>query len=97
MPLNNKTIVLHELVGLSVSVIKSSDPKQAGIHGTVVDETKNTLLVDTGAGRKHIVKAISTFKFKKGSRSFIVDGEEINFRSEDRLEKGLKFYKRRKL
>ncbi len=97
MPLNNKTIVLHELVGLDVSVVKSSDAKQAGIHGTVVDETKNTLVIQTDEGLKHIVKAISTFRFREGSKSFIVDGEEINFRSEDRLEKGLKFYKRRKL
>lgn len=97
MPYNNKTIVLHELIGLPVLVTKSSDPKQVGIHGTVVDETKNTLLVRTDMGPKRVVKAISTFRFKKGSKSFVVDGIEINFRSEERLGKGLKFYKRRKL
>lgn len=97
MPYNNKTIVLHELIGLSVAVIKSSDRKQIGIHGTVIDETKNTFLVRTDTGMKRIAKAITTFKFRRGRSSFVVDGSEINFRSEERIEKGLKFYKRRKL
>ena len=98
MPLyNNRTIVLHELRGLLVEVIRSNDPSQIGIHGTVTDETKNTLLVDTPSGVKRVAKDISVFKFHYGNRSFVVDGKEINFRSYERIEKSLKFYKRRKL
>ena len=93
---NNKTIVLHELIGLTVKVVKSHDRSQIGIHGTVIDETKNTLLIRTEEGNKRVAKDISTFKFKYGKKSFVVDGEEINFRSYERIEKGLKFYKRRK-
>jgi ribonuclease P protein subunit POP4 len=94
---NNKTIVLHELRGLEIEVTRSHDPSQIGIHGTVIDETKNTLLVDTPSGVKRIAKDVSVFKFRYGNRSFIVDGKEINFRSYERLEKSLKFYKKRKL
>ncbi len=94
---NNKTIVLHELTGLVVKVVKSRDPSQVGIHGTVIDETKNTLLVKTESGPRQIAKDISTFKFRYGRNSFVIDGNEINFRSWERIEKGLKFYKRRKL
>jgi ribonuclease P protein subunit POP4 len=94
---NNKTIVLHELIGLWVQVLRSSDPSQIGIHGTVIDETKNTLLIQTDKGVKRVVKPVSTFKFKYGKKGFVVDGEEISFRSYERIEKGLKFYKKRKL
>lgn len=94
---NNKTIVLHELTGLGVKVVKSRDSSQVGIHGTVIDETKNTLLIKTSVGDKIVAKDISTFKFKHGRNSFVVDGKEINFRSWERIEKSLKFYKRRKL
>ncbi len=92
---NNKNIVLHELIGLDVEVKRSSDSEQQGIKGKVVDETKNTLLVDTGKGIKRVVKKISVFKFRQGKKSFIVDGEEINFRAFERIEKALKFYRRR--
>ncbi len=94
---NNKTIVLHELIGLSVTVIKSRDMSQVGIHGAVIDETKNTLLIKNDEGIRTVAKDISTFKFKYGRKSFVVDGNEINFRSWERIEKSLKFYKRRKL
>ncbi len=98
MTLNNKTIVLHELIGLSVRVQKSQDRSQIGIHGTVIDETKNTLIIETGSGeQKKVAKNISVFVFKYGRKNFVVDGKEIGFRSYERIEKGLKFYKRRKL
>jgi RNase P/RNase MRP subunit p29 len=44
-----------------------------------------------------VVKKISKFRFTHGNDSFVVDGEEINFRAHERTEKALKFYKRRKL
>jgi len=95
---NNKTIVLHELIGLAVKVVKSHDRSQVGIHGTVIDETRNTLLIRTEEGIvKRVAKDISTFKFKYGRKSFVVDGKEINFRSWERIEKSLRFYKKRRL
>lgn len=93
---NNRTIVLHELIGLEAEVENSSDSSQIGIKGTVIDETKNTLLIRTVSGAKRIAKSSSTFMFISGGASFIVDGREICFRSHERLEKSLKFYKRRK-
>lgn len=93
---NNRTIVLHELIGLSCSVKNCTDRSQIGIHGTVIDETKNSLLLKTEGGERRLIKQNSIFAFKVGRRSFVVDGKEINFRSEDRIEKGLKFYKRRR-
>ncbi len=95
--LNNKTIVLHELIGMDCEVVRSSDPDQQGLEGKVVDETKNTLLLETSKGLKRVVKHISSLKFRKGKQVFLVEGEEINFRSYERIEKSLKFYKRRRL
>jgi ribonuclease P protein subunit POP4 len=92
---NNKNIVMHELIGLEVEVVNSSDTSQIGTCGTVVDETKNTLLVKTKDGTKRVIKKISTFKFVADKDKFIVDGEEINFRPHERIERGLKFYRKR--
>ncbi|MEM0094939.1 MAG: ribonuclease P protein subunit [Candidatus Micrarchaeaceae archaeon] len=92
---NNKNIVLNELIGLRVKVVSSLDKKQKGLHGLVIDETKNTLLLETAAGKKRVIKKISVFKFYADNKSFIVEGPEINFRPEERTERAFKFYKRR--
>ncbi|MGC8571868.1 MAG: ribonuclease P protein component 1 [Candidatus Micrarchaeia archaeon] len=92
---NNKTIVLHELIGKQVKVIRSSDKSQIGIEGEIIDETKNTFLIETTNGIKRITKNISVFEFNINNKIFIVDGTEINFRSYERIEKGIKFYKKR--
>ncbi len=94
---NNKNIVLHELIGAQVRVVESNDVAQEGIKGTVADETKNTILIETAQGIKIVVKKTSVFKFSIGRKNFIVEGSEINFRPYERIEKGLKFYKRRRL
>ena len=94
---NNKTIVLHELIGLEARVIKSSDKSQIGIKGKVIRETKNLLFLTDNNVTKKIVKKISTFRFSYGKNSFVVDGKEINFRSHERIEKAFKFYKKRSL
>jgi len=94
---NNKTIILHELIGAKVKVVKSSDWKQNGVDGTIIDETKNTFLIDTPKGIKRIIKNISTFAFEINRNIYIIDGKEINFRSYERTEKSLKFYKLRSI
>ncbi|MEM3227495.1 MAG: ribonuclease P protein subunit [Candidatus Micrarchaeaceae archaeon] len=94
---NNKTIVIHELSGLEARVLVSSDKNQRGLRGKVLKETKNTLVLSTKMGEKRIVKKTSTFRFFYGRKSFIVDGNEINFRPYERTEKAIKFYKRRRL
>jgi len=94
---NNKNIVLHELIGLGVEVVESSDREQVGLKGKVVNETKNLLYIETQGSIKMLVKKISTFKFSKGRKRFVVKGIEINFRPSERTEKAMKFYKRRSL
>ena len=82
---------------MSAEIIDSYDKSQIGIKGTVIKETKNLLILDDNNHVRKIVKKVSTFRFQHGRQSFVVNGEEINFRSYERTEKALKFYKRRKL
>jgi ribonuclease P protein subunit POP4 len=96
MRYNNKNIVLSELIGLRVRVLKSLDKKQKGSLGKVIDETKNTLVIETSGGKRSFVKRISLFRFYTQEGSFDVEGREIAFRPEDRIEKAMKYYKRRK-
>lgn len=95
MEYDNKNIVLGELIGLKAKVIKCLDKKQAGLEGLIIDETKNMFFIETKHGTKKVVKASATFRFYAGRKSYVVRGEEINFRPEDRIEKALKYYKKR--
>ncbi len=92
---NNRNIVLHELIGLRVRVVSCFDHRQKGLTGLVVDETKNTLVLETRAGTKRVVKKTATFRFYAGKSSYVVDGIEINYRPFERIEKAMKYYRRR--
>lgn len=91
----NRNIILHELIGLKVRVKESRDSSREGLGGSVIDETKNTLVVETGDGIKRIPKMGSVFIFYVGNKSFIVDGREILFRPYERIKRGTKFARKR--
>lgn len=76
----------HELIGLRVEVLNATDPSQARIRGLVVDETRNTLVLEIEGAEKRIPKQGSRFRFDiQGGVE--VDGDEIRFRPEDRVKK----------
>jgi len=97
MHYNNKNIVLSELIGLRAKIVECSDKKQKGMEGKVIDETKNTLILETRNGIKTVIKKTAVFKFYVGNKSFTVRGEEISFRPQERTKKALKYYKLRRL
>ena len=67
MALTPETLPRHELNGLWVRVVESTDPGRVGIDGRVVVETTNTLHVEdreNGAVQvRQVPKAGTTFEF----------------------------------
>lgn len=71
------TLIYHELIGLEVKVIRSTNPVFIGTLGRVIGETKNMLIIENSQSReKKIPKADSEFLFRipaelseKGRRS----------------------------
>ena len=47
MNLNPENLARHELIGLDVLVESSSEPGIVGLRARVVDETRNTFLLET--------------------------------------------------
>ncbi len=92
---NNRNIVLNELIGLRARVVSCFDKRQRGLDGIVVDETKNTLVLKTRAGTRRVVKKTATFKFYADKKAYVVNGVEINYRPSERIEKSMKYYRRR--
>ena len=82
-----KNLIRHELIGLAVEVAESTNKFQVGIKGTVVDETKNTLTIETDKGMKKIQKKGSVFIFKiPDGKKVKVNGNKIATRPEERIK-----------
>jgi len=90
MALDPATLPRHELVGLQVAVVEATDPGLAGIAGTIVRETANTLGIESSRdGRvRQVPKAAATFRvtLEDGQR-VVVEGERLVARPAERTER----------
>jgi len=63
MALTPETLSRHELNGLPVRVVESTDPTRVGIDGRVVAETMRTLSIRRDSGVVCVPKAGATLEF----------------------------------
>jgi ribonuclease P protein subunit POP4 len=84
---NKNNLHKHELTGLTVKVVQSGDGGMIGMEGTVVDETRETLVIEEGKQRT-IPKRGMVFEFTLDDGSSVtVRGDDIAFRAEDRVKR----------
>jgi len=83
--MKKETLGKDELIGLQVKIKESKDPKWIGKKGIIVDETKNTFLIEINGKEKKISKKIAKFEFRINKEKIILDGSKINYRPEDRI------------
>jgi len=81
-------IVRGEMIGREVRVVGAKNNALCGIEGTVLDETKNSLLIETSSGRKTILKRQVILEFVHQGRIVRLRGEAIEKRPEDRIKLG---------
>jgi ribonuclease P protein subunit POP4 len=82
------TFIQGELIGLNAKVVKSTNPSNVGIHGKVIDETRNTLVMRNDDNTHIIAKETSIFQFKLQNGTVVeVEGNAIIGRPEDRVKK----------
>ncbi len=88
MSISPENIVRHELIGLKVTVSDSSNPCLARISGCIVDETRNTFLLETAQGIKRIPKKNTSliFDLPKGQKLKIT-GSILISQPENRISK----------
>jgi ribonuclease P protein subunit POP4 len=69
-----------------VEVLHDSNPSNVRLRGKVVDETKNTLVIQS-TGLKRVAKQNATFKFSLDGVTVKVEGKSLIGRPEDRVKK----------
>ena len=89
--INVKNLARHELIGLEAEVVESKVRTQIGLKGKIVNETRNTISIDTPKGRKTIIKEFAVLRIKAGEKMFKVPGPTIVGRPEDRIKKKIRW------
>lgn len=80
-------IVRHELIGLGVVVVDANNKSLIGIEGEIVDETRNTFIIQTKSGEKSVLKKGTSFKLDLNDQKIIIKGDILVGRPEDRIKK----------
>jgi len=85
--MDEKKLSREELIGLYVKIKDCKDPCWIGKSGVILDETKNTFLLEIDDQKKTISKKIASFEFEYEGKKITIDGSKIAFRPEDRIKK----------
>ena len=72
-----------EFIGQRARIIECTDPSLAGVEGIIIDETRNTFLIDANGKEKMVAKDIAKFEINGD----VIDGKRIKYRPEDRIKK----------
>ena len=75
-----------ELIGATIEIVESSNISLIGKKGKVIDETKNTITIQTKNKKEKILKNVITCKRKKDDEESIIDCSTITKRTYDRIK-----------
>lgn len=89
--ITSNNLVHHEFIGLNVKVFGDKN-KSLDLYGTIIDETKNTIKIETlDNAEKIIPKEGSIFIFELPNGEKVeVNGKILSIRPEDRIKKRFK-------
>ena len=83
--ITSENIAIHEMVGLKTEIYDSPNHQIIGLTGTIVDETKSMLILNTKNGFKMIPKKQNTWKLSAEDQEITLYGYLLEKRSCDRL------------
>lgn len=82
-----KPLLRGELIGLEVMVVDPKNRCNLNMKGRIIDETKNTLTIETGKGEKKLMKSQNRFMFMVNRKKVVVEGKLLQGRPEERIKK----------
>jgi ribonuclease P protein subunit POP4 len=82
-----KMLAREELIGRHVTIRESTDPTLDNKSGLIIDETKNTFLIEIENKEKKVGKNIAKFEFEQDGKKIVLNGSKLIFRPEDRIKK----------
>jgi ribonuclease P protein subunit POP4 len=86
--ITKESLPIHELIGLDVEIVQSTDPAKKGVRGKIVNETQRTFIVETKNGEKTIPKNESIFQFSLDRETVEANGKDLRYTPIERLKNG---------
>ena len=84
-------IVRSELIGLNAEVAKSTNTNLERLKGTILNETRNTIVLLRDGKEKSVIKDTSVFHFTLNDGTVLeIDGKLLVGRPEDRVKKRIR-------
>ena len=80
-----ENITSHELIGLRTEIVESTNSQIIGLNGTITDETKSMITINTINGTKMIAKSNNSWKFSIDNKDIVLNGSKISKRPFDRI------------
>ena len=81
-----RNITRHELIGLPVTVVEASNPALSGLSGRIIDETRNTLVIQGDRGAKRVQKHRTRFRVTLPDGVLVeIDGSVLVMAPEKRI------------
>jgi len=75
-----------EFIGRTIKITDSKNKTNEGIEGKIIDETKNTITIQTKNGRKKLIKTNITFTMEINNQKITINGKEIQAAPEERIK-----------
>jgi ribonuclease P protein subunit POP4 len=88
MTITAENVLAHEIIGLGARIVESTDPTLQAVSGTIVFETKNTLLIKVNSEVKQVAKkAAKKIQIETHSGVCFISGSSLTGRPEDRISR----------
>jgi ribonuclease P protein subunit POP4 len=87
--IDEKNLIFASFIGLKIKIINSSCQDFIGAEGIIINESKNTITIETTDKKeKQIPKIACKLEFTlDNGKKRIIDGKKIMFRPEERGKK----------
>ncbi len=88
MNVNPDDLLTESIIGLQAKILESPDKTLQGVGGTVVFETKNTILLRKDSTIRQIAKSVATrVEIQTCSCACFISGSALIGRPEDRISR----------
>jgi ribonuclease P protein subunit POP4 len=86
MGTNIKDIAKRELIGLRAKIVDSKNKANIGIAGKIIDETKNTIIIESGKKQKRLFKTNITIDVYADKKTIRINGKLLSGRPKERVK-----------
>ncbi len=84
-----KDIPRTEFIGEKIEVVDASNKTLVGLSGKVIDETRDTIVIENDK-EKTLLKKQITIKVTIKGKKYVIDGSLLQGRPEDRIKKKIR-------